>query len=217
MNDENVKVKFIRRFQKSSKKSRIIFVICLLVMGILLGKIIANKFEKKPEPKIVTTSTLYEIINVSKLSTYQCVYNDICKVMDKDDPQEIAYYCSYEAKVKAGIDFKKVKIEIKENKDGKSVVTVTIPKVELDEPIVDITSLDYMYEENSIDKNTISEEAYKACIEDAKEKSQKEELIIETAQKNAINTVTGLIQPFIEQASKDEGPYELKVVTSEET
>ena len=153
MNDENVKVKFIRKFQKSSKKSRIIFVICLLVMGILLGKIIANKFEKKPEPKIVTTSTLYEIINVSKLSTYQCVYNDICKVMDKDDPQEIAYYCSYEAKVKAGIDFKKVKIEIKENKDGKSVVTVTIPKVELDEPIVDITSLDYMYEENSIDKN----------------------------------------------------------------
>ncbi len=97
------------------------------------------------------------------------------------------------------------------------MVTVTIPKVELDEPIVDITSLDYMYEENSIDKNTISEEAYKACIEDAKEKSQKEELIIETAQKNAINTVTGLIQPFIEQASKDEGPYELKVVTSEET
>ena len=42
-------------------------------------------------------------------------------------------------------------------------------------------------------------------------------MIIETAQKNAINTVAGLIQPFIEQASKDEGPYELKVVTSEET
>ena len=32
MNDENVKVKFIRKFQKSSKKSRIIFGICVITI-----------------------------------------------------------------------------------------------------------------------------------------------------------------------------------------
>ena len=98
---------------------------------------------KKSEPEIISKSTLEDIINVSDLSTFEAVYNGIAKVTDEDNPEKVNYYVSYDAKVKAGIDFEKVDITV--NTDEK-IITVMLPEIKITDVNVDITSLDYIFE-----------------------------------------------------------------------
>lgn len=116
----------------------------VIVLGILS---ISGIFDQTEDVQIVTESNLHKIIEVSQLSTYECVYNDICTVMDEDDSSKVAYYCKYKGRVKAGIDFTKVDIKMEEQESGEHLITVTLPKVTLDDPEVDIDSLKYMFQE----------------------------------------------------------------------
>ena len=149
-------------------------------------------------------------------STYECVYNDICTVMDEDDSSKVAYYCKYKGRVKAGIDFTKVDIKMEEQESGEHLITVTLPKVTLDDPEVDIDSLKYMFQEKKANDGTVSGEAYKACIQDIKEKSKSETMIYKTAQQNAENTIKGLVEPFVRNAETSEDHYKVKIITAEE-
>ncbi len=195
-----------------------VIAVVVVIAVIFIGGFTFNNREsqKQKQPQIITESNLHKIIEVSQLSTYECVYNDVCTVMDKDDSSKVAYYCNYKGRVKAGIDFSKVGIEIEEQEDGPSLITITLPEVTLGEPDVDISSLKYMFQEDSANNNTVSGEAYKACIQDIKEKSQSEELIYETAQKNAVNIVKGLVEPFVKSAETSKQQYEVKIVTTGE-
>lgn len=189
-----------------------IVVAIFIAIPLLKGK----EASKREALQIITESNLHKIIEVSQLSTYECVYNDVCTVMDKEDSSKIAYYCKYNGRVKAGIDFSKVDIAVKEQEDGLLLITVTLPEVTLGEPEVDITSLKYMFMVDSADNNTVSGEAYDACIQDIKKKSQSEELIYDTAQENAVNIVKGLVEPFIKSVETSEKQYEVKIVTTGE-
>ena len=207
---------------KKEKKLRTPIQLNLKVnIGIIVAIVVAIFIEIpllkwKEAMQIITESILHKIIEVSQLSTYVCVYNDVCTVMDKEDSSKIAYYCKYNGRVKAGIDFSKVEIAVKEQEDGLLLITVTLPEVTLGEPEVDITSLKYMFMEDSADNNTVSGEAYDACIQDIKKKSQSEELIYDTAQENAVNIVKGLVEPFIKSVETSEKQYEVKIVTTGE-
>ena len=64
---------------------------------------------------------------------------------------------------------------------------------------MDITSLDYIFINDKKNGSSISQEAYKACEEDAQSESEKEEAIFELAKQNAENIVRALIEPFMEQ------------------
>ena len=185
----------------------------VIVLGILF---ISGIFDQKEDVQIVTESNLHKIIEVSQLSTYECVYNDICTVMDEDDSSKVAYYCKYKGRVKAGIDFTKVDIKMEEQESGEHLIMVTLPKVTLDDPEVDIDSLKYMFQEKKANDGTVSGEAYKACIQDIKEKSKSETMIYETAQKNAENTIKGLVEPFVRNAETSEDHYKVKIITAEE-
>lgn len=158
---------------------------------------------KEREAEITVVSTLERIINVSDLSTFTAVYNGIAEVKDEKDPDEVDYYVSYEARVEAGIDFSNVNISLK---DG--VITVDIPDVKINDIIVDISSLDFLFFDNSANKLTVSEQAFKACEEDARSESESQEAILELAQQNAENVVKALVKPIIDQL--DEG-YDLVV------
>ena len=74
--------------------------------------------------------------------------------------------------------------------------------------MVDIASMDYIFENKKANTETVSEEAYKACIQDARQESEKEEAIVTLAKQNAQNIIKALIQPFIENM---EDPYELVI------
>ena len=198
---------------KKLKKAIIAIVVVVIVLGILS---ISGIFDQTEDVQIVTESNLHKIIEVSQLSTYECVYNDICTVMDEDDSSKVAYYCKYKGRVKAGIDFTKVDIKMEEQESGEHLVTVTLPKVTLDDPGVDIDSLKYMFQEKKANDGTVSGEAYKACIQDIKEKSKSETMIYKTAQQNAENTIKGLVEPFVRNAETSEDHYKVKIITAEE-
>lgn len=184
------------------KKKKIIVVVgaALIAIVVIISMIFIFPLSKENEPDIITQSTLEKIIKVSELSTFEAVYNGISKVMNKTKPEEIDYYVSYEAKVKAGIDFEQVEIVV--NKEDKKV-SVTMPEIKINDIIVDIASLDYIWVNDKANTETVTEEAYKKCIEDVKKESSAEDAIYDLAEQNAKSIIEALIKPFINQVDPE--------------
>ena len=194
----------VEQRQKVGKKKSLLLVVFVVVLAVIIAAgVFFFMSSSKPEPEIISQSTLEKIINVSDLSTFEAVYNGIAKVENEEDPEEIDYYVSYDAKVKAGIDFEKVDIAVdNENK----IITVTVPEIKITDVNVDIASLDYIFFNDKANTATVSEEAYKKCIEDVKNESNNETAIYELADQNAHNIINALINPFVEQLDAE---YEL--------
>ena len=187
----------MEKVKKKLGMMAIMGVICVIAAIILAAGIIII-FNKKggKEPEIITESNLEKIINVSDLSTFEAVYNGIAKVTNDESPYEIDYYVSYDAKVKAGIDFSQVGIDVdNENK----IITITIPKIRINDVNVDIASLDYIFLNDRANTETVSEQAYEKCVEDAANETNEEDAIYELAEENAENIIRALIEPFVQQ------------------
>lgn len=168
-------------------------VIIVVIILIVLLLTITNKKEEK---EIITQSTLEKIVNVSELSTYEVIYNGVAKVMNETKPEKVDYYVSYESKVKAGIDFEQIEINV-DNEAKK--ISVTLPEIKITDVNVDITTLDYIFENEKANTSTVSQEAYKACIEDVTNESASKNAIYKLAEKNAENMIEALISPFVKQ------------------
>mgnify|MGYP001072091952 CR=1 FL=1 len=147
-------------------------------------------------PEVITISTLEKIINVSELSTFTAVYNGIAEVSNPKKPEEIDYYVSYEARVDAGIDFEKILISM--DNEAKTV-TVDIPEVYITDINVDIASLDFIFINDGANTSTVTQEAFKACEADVQAESEQKEAIYDLAKQNAVNVLTALIHPILEQ------------------
>lgn len=147
-------------------------------------------------PEVITVSTLEKIINVSELSTFTAVYNGIAEVSNPKKPEEIDYYVSYEARVDAGIDFEKILISM--DNEAKTV-TVDIPEVYITDINVDIASLDFIFINDDANTSTVTQEAFKACEADVQAESEQKEAIYDLAKQNAVNVLTALIHPILEQ------------------
>ena len=177
--------------------------IAVLIVTALMIKI--KIFNKKSEPTIISKATLEKVINVSDLSTFEAIYNGVAAVANEENPENIDYYVSYEAKVKAGIDFELVEVEVNETD---KVITVTLPEVKITDVDVDIASLDYIFMNNKANTQTVSEQAYKKCIKDVTKESNSTDEIYESARQNARNIVEALISPFVEQLDSE---YKLEI------
>lgn len=197
----------LKKIFKTKGKMRYIAIAIAVLLLIALFSLVVVFFRafKDPEPEIVSQSTLERIINVSDLSTFEAVYNGIAEVNSEDNPEEVDYYVSYEARVKAGLDFGKVNIDID---NEKKVITVKLPQIELTDINVDIASLDYIFMDEDANTSTVSEEAYKECINDVENETNTEDAIYELAEQNAHNIIEALISPFVEQLDEE---YELVI------
>ena len=190
----------------SFKKSIKIISVCFIIVAIIVFLFVKEKmFNRESKTEIISKSTLEKVINVSDLSTFEAIYNGIAVVTNEEKPENIDYYVSYEAKVKAGIDFEKVNLEV--NEDEK-IITVTLPEVKITDVNVDIASLDYIFMNKRANTETVSAQAYKKCIDDVTKESNSTTAIYELAKQNARNIVEALIKPFVEQL---DGKYELKI------
>lgn len=189
-------------FSKKKLNNLIIFVLVLAIVAVLIFSLTSKK---QTEPEIISKSTLEKIIKVSDLSTFEAVYNGIAKVMNEEKPEEVDYYVSYDAKVKAGIDFEKVEIKVD---NEQKIVTIKLPKIKITDINVDIASLDYIFENDKANTSTVSEEAYKKCIEDVTNESNNENAIYKLSEQNAKNIVEALVSPFIEQLDAE---YQLQI------
>lgn len=206
---------------KINKKTIIIVVVVIAVIGLLCAFLVPKVVNgDKSKKEVVTVSTLEKIVNVSELSTFSAVYNGIAKVYNSENKDQIDYYVSYDAKIKAGIDFNKVSIDIKDSQDKKSNVknvTITIPKVHITKVNVDISSLDFIFMNDSANKASVSEQAYKACTDDATNESKEQKAIYTLAEQNAKSVVKALVNPILSQLNEEQSEikYELNVVVEE--
>ena len=185
------------------KHIAVLFIIIAIIVTALMIKI--KIFNKKSEPTIISKATLEKVINVSDLSTFEAIYNGVAAVENEEKPENIDYYVSYEAKVKAGIDFALVEVEVNE---AEKIITVTLPEVKITDVDVDIASLDYIFMNNKANTQTVSEQAYKKCIKDVTKESNSTDEIYESARQNARNIVEALISPFVEQLDSE---YKLEI------
>lgn len=199
----NTGTKVIKKISKKLMLLIVAIIVCVVIGVISFGAQLLSG--KNPKEEIITTSALEKIINISELSTFQAVYNGITKVMNEEKPDKLDFYASYEAKVYAGFDFEKV--DIITDEDAKKII-VTIPEIQITDVNVDIASLDFMFQNDKADASTVSERAYKACIEDVTIESEAEAEIYELAEQNAKNIIEALISPFIEQLDPE---YELEI------
>lgn len=189
----------------NTQKVKYIIGFSIVLVAAIIISLTVSIASKKSKPEIISKSTLEKIINVSELSTFEAVYNGIAESTDENEPEKVNYYVSYDARVKAGIDFEKVDITV--NTDEK-IITVVLPEIKITDVNVDITSLDYIFENDKANTETVSEEAYKKCIEDVTNESNSEDAIYELAEQNARNIVQALISPFVEQLDSE---YQLEI------
>ena len=190
-----------RKLTCTLEKSKVGVVAVLLVMAIAFVVLIFYmRGSSVVEPEVISESSLQDVINVSELSTFTAVYNGIAEVKNEKNEKQTDYYVSYEAKVKAGIDFSKVSIECD---DKNKSIKITVPDVYITDISVDIASLDYIFLNEKANRTAVSEQALKACEQDVEEESQQQQAIIDLAQENARNVLKALVLPFVEQNSPD--------------
>ena len=182
---------------KILKQFSVILLVILIIVAVVVGTKITSR---KAAPDIISKATLERIINISDLSTFEAVYNGVAKVMNEKNPENIDYYVSYNAKVKAGLDFEKVDLEIDKNR---KVITVKLPEIKITDVNVDIASLDYIFVDDKSNTETVSVQAYKQCIEDVTNKSAEEEAIYTLAEQNSHNIIEALISPFVKQLDEE--------------
>lgn len=188
--------KQLKIIAKIPKVWRIVLAVVLVVLMAILVVVCQTIGRDEQEPEVITVSTVQKIINVSELSTFTAVYNGIAKVTNEKKIEEIDYYVSYEARVNAGIDFEKIDILV----DSESkTIHVDIPEVYITDINVDISSLDFIFFNDKANTSTVTQEAFKACEADVQCESEQQEAIYHLAKQNAVNVLTALIKPIIEQ------------------
>ena len=165
----------------------------------LLVCIATDKKQTRPQ-KVDTVSTLEKVIKTSSLSTYETVYNGVAVVMNEEKPEQVDYCVSYNATVKAGLDFKDIKISMDEENH---IISVQLPEIELSDPVIPIQKSEYIIVNKKINQDAISAKAYSICIEDAKEEAKKRDAIFKYARENAQKLIEGLISPFISQLEEE--------------
>lgn len=195
--DKTDKVKKDKKHTKFNKKIMLFIGVIILII-VIVGFTSAHN---KNRIMITTKSSLEKIMEINKLSTIEYTYNAIVTKYKNDEVKDdnIEYYVAYNGKVTAGIDFNEIKIDV-DYKEKK--IYVTLPNVEIHETNVDMGTLDYIHEKNVPEKNSISQEAYKLCKNDLRERAQKETELLSNAEENAKSAIEALLKPWIESVDK---------------
>lgn len=187
---------FSRKLDKKLRKWMMILIVVLAAAVAVLVAQRVNEYRKKPEPQVLTVSTLTDMIPVSDLSTVTSTYNGVAEVMNEKNPDKLDYYVAYEAKVQAWVNFDELQPEIDE---ASKTVTIRVPDAYFKKANVDMASLDFMFNNKKADTSGVTERAYKACQEDADRECSCSEAILELARENAVNAVEALTRPLVEQ------------------
>ncbi|MFI3255107.1 MAG: DUF4230 domain-containing protein [Eubacteriales bacterium] len=207
-------LKNVNYFVNVSRPKKIFktIVTCLVLLFIVVGGITIFSFFMKKEPApptIDTTAVLSAIKDVSYLSTVETRYLGLATVTNPKDFEDVLYHVTYEAVLKAGIDFSKVEVNVDLIQH---VLYVYLPNTVMTDFDVDITSMDYLFIDSKAETNTVSAEAYQACVDDSKIESLKMVAIKEFAQDNARNLIEALTIPFLEVMDE---PYTLEILPLE--
>ncbi len=175
--------------------SAIAFILAVATI-FMITRCSAEKKQAEKQPVIVNTSSLKEVIEVSKLSTFEMIYNGVAEVHNADNPDKTDFYVSYKSRVRFGFDFSKIGIT---SDDEAKTITVTLPGIDTPEVNVDIESLEFIFVNKKSDTPTVAQRAYGACIDDAEHEVKSDTIGKGLAKTSAEKAVRALLKPIIEQ------------------
>ena len=194
----------------------VIVAIMLVVIGIRLGikkrnspnlqQTIQDVFHSE-EGKVttITQSTLEKIVTTGKLYTAEYPYNGIAAVYEGD---VLKYHVAYEGTVKAGIDISKILLYL----DAENhTIVIRLPDIVVEEPVINAGTLDFIFENDKYNTETVAQEAYKAAISDLKAKVAADPEIKKSASRTAKMYEKAFVSPLVEQLDPD-NQYEITVL-----
>lgn len=162
--------------------------------------------------KIRAESSLEKIVEKNDLETVSYTYNAIAKQpknadvnVDSENNDDYKYFVSYKGTVSAGIDFKKVEIDI--DKKAKKMI-ITVPEPKITGYNVDIGKLKFIFKKEKYNEASELESAFKLCKADLENRSEKDEFILKTAKQNSITVLEAFFKPWIETLNND---YEVEI------
>ena len=147
----------------------------------------------------ISKNSLEEVLKISELSTGEYAYNAVARAYE-DDGITPKYYVAYDGMVTAGIDFDKVIIDVD---DTNKLITLQIPECKILSTSVDYGSMEYIFENEKYNAETISPEAYELCEADLAKRVEKEENLLALGKENAKAAVEALVKPWVKQIKAD--------------
>lgn len=165
-------------------KLGIFTVIFIILIAIFVGFKIGSIFYKNKQPEITVAYISEQVRGLSELTTAELTYSGLVIYSEGDIPliTKKGFSMRYTANIRAGINFSKVKIDVKDDK-----VTVNIPEVTVQSVDVDPESIEFYDERYALFNWT-----------------QKEDVIdaISIAKKDVSShaNITGLVKKAGEQA-----------------
>lgn len=167
-------------------------IVLFLGIALLVIASIWFFFQQSPINKanIITSSELTDIIDISELSTAEFKYNGIAE--EKNKKGKIRCRICYSAIVKAGIDLKKVKIDVD---NVKKIIIISLPAIGINVNMVDDQSMTVL----PSDANIEIDEMLKCCTEDAEKEASSSKTLRDTAYDNLISSIKGLLFPIIKE------------------
>lgn len=184
------------------KKVHVITAVIASVALIMVGFLGARLLEKEDNVKVSAASIEERLSKCSDLTTARLDYRGIIRYEDGDIQyiNKKSFSMIYDAHIKAGIDLSQTKVAVNDRK-----ITVTIPKPELQDIVVDPDSLEFYDEKLALFNWTKKEDttkAMEAAKEDAKEKAAQTDLINQ-ASEQARTVITTLLTPVAEESSEE--------------
>lgn len=174
----------------------ILIVLIVLIIGFKPGGVFRSSQNKV---STVSKSSLEKVLETSQLTTLQYTYNAIAEVK-KEFFDTIKYHVAYEGTVQAGIDFEDIDIDINEEK---KLITITLPEVSIQNVIVNAESMEYIFNDDKYETETVASEAYSACVKDLQTRAEKEVQLLQMAKDNARDAVQALIEPWVKQVDEE--------------
>jgi hypothetical protein len=113
--------------------------IAVVILFIAIGTKLAPVF--RTSPRIITASTLTDVVDIAELSTAEFTYTGIAEAYKDAEHKNLLCHIRYTAVVKAGITMSDIVFEV--NHDSKTV-TATLPEIKLTAYIADESKLSLM-------------------------------------------------------------------------
>ena len=122
----------------------------------------------------------------------------VIKFLIELSPTKSSYVASYDGTVEAGVDFSAASVET-EQRDGKTHVTVTLPKATIHQTAIDHDSF-VLYSEKDGIGTSFSVEDFNDRLKELEQNAEEKALqkgVLEKAEKNAEQVITGLVSSLM--------------------
>lgn len=197
-NNENVQKKNTGWIKGMILGIVISFLALLAIGGVVFGTVAFIKYQQNKKPAVTSALLASKLEDASDLTTAEVTYNGLIHYDDGGIPflTQQKYSMIYSATVEAGIDLSKVEIEVTDDE-----VHVKLPEVTVDEPRVDMDSIDFYDESFALfnwDERQDGIDAVKEAEKDCKNKAD-----IDSLKNRAYDNAKKVVSELLEDAVGD--------------